>query len=133
MTVFISAINLIAFFQNFPYWKFGLYVVMLIGVAETLIKVLPLLILSILAFALGCYFAFNDSFWIMLNSFIQFLFGDQGLYDTIWTQTSLITPKIFALLFFVLMSLLLLNFLIGDLFSSSIVFIFILNSHFIFF
>ena len=133
MTAFVSAINLIVFLRSLSSFKLGLYVVMLIEVAETLIMVLPLLILSILAFALGCYFAFDDSFWIMLNSFIQFLFGDQGLYDTIWTQTSLITPKIFALLFFVLMSLLLLNFLIGDLFSSSIVFIFILNSHFIFF
>jgi len=115
MTVFISAINLVVFLRNLTYFQFGLYVVMLIEVAGTLVLVLPLLFLLMLAFTLGCYFAFDDSFGILLNSFIQFLFGDQELYDTIWTRTSLITPRILSLFFFVLMSLLLLNFLVGNL------------------
>ena len=113
MSVFVAAVNLVVFLRNLSYFRFGLYVVMLIEVSATFMVVLPLLVLLLLAFSLGMYFALDENFGYLLNALLQFLFGDQGLYDLIWTKTDMFSLRVLSILFFLIMSLLLLNFLVG--------------------
>jgi len=113
MSVFAAAINLIVFMRNLSYFRFGLYVVMLIEIAATFLVVLPLLVFLLLAFALGIYFGYNTNFDILFNSLLEFLFGNQGIYVTIWNETDMYSLRILSILFFWIMLLLLMNFLIG--------------------